>query len=97
MRTQFYHAIQQIEEERESQIVEHACTAEVDNEYMQGELAQAAAAYALAFKEPTDRLWPWVRVGEGRSTWKPSTHRRNVVKAAALLIAELERLERMGE
>lgn len=35
------------------------------------------------------RNWPWHRVW-----WKPSTRRRNLVKAGALILAEIERLDR---
>lgn len=34
-------------------------------------------------------LWPW-----DREWWKPKDRRRNLVRAAALLIAEIERLDR---
>lgn len=40
-----------------------------------------------------NRMWPW-----DWRWWKPSQDRkRNLVRAAALIIAELERLERMEE
>jgi len=34
-------------------------------------------------------VWPW-----GGFTWKPTTPRRDLVKAAALILAEIERLDR---
>lgn len=40
---------------------------------------------------PPTKQWPWdVR------WWKPTTPRRNLVKAAALIIAEIERLDRQA-
>jgi len=35
------------------------------------------------------RGWPWAK-----SWWKPASLRRSLVKAAALLIAEIERIDR---
>ncbi|KQV28517.1 hypothetical protein ASC97_04070 [Rhizobium sp. Root1203] len=34
-------------------------------------------------------IWPW-----SRSWWKPTDRRRDLVKAAALIIAEIDRLDR---
>lgn len=36
-------------------------------------------------------VWPW-----DESWWKPTTPRRDLVKAAALILAEIERLDRMA-
>jgi hypothetical protein len=47
-------------------------------------------AVRLALGEPkAPRNWPW-----DASWWKPLDRRSNLVKAAALLIAEIERLDR---
>ncbi|MDR7125534.1 hypothetical protein [Pseudotabrizicola sp. 4114] len=35
------------------------------------------------------QLWPW-----NRSWWKPTSRRRDLVKAGALILAEIERLDR---
>ncbi|MEB3421767.1 hypothetical protein VK682_24660 [Salipiger manganoxidans] len=35
------------------------------------------------------QLWPW-----DRKWWKPTTPRRDLVKAGALIVAEIERLDR---
>jgi hypothetical protein len=40
-------------------------------------------------QEFVSRMWPWAR-----SWWKPKDRRRNLVRAAALLLAEIERLDR---
>ncbi|UYZ06183.1 hypothetical protein CFBP5507_07895 [Agrobacterium salinitolerans] len=65
------------------------------------EIAKAAVAYAQraamsedvrSFKEKRDQvpsLWPWAR-----AWWKPKDRRSDLVRAAALLIAEIERLDR---
>lgn len=34
-------------------------------------------------------LWPW-----GREWWKPKNKRRDLIRAAALIVAEIERLDR---
>jgi hypothetical protein len=72
---------------------------ERDDKYINGELARAAAAYALPAGFPVGTesgkkilrkpIWPW-----DRSWYKPTTPRRDLIKAAALIIAELERLDR---
>jgi hypothetical protein len=35
------------------------------------------------------QIWPW-----DRKWWKPTDRRRDLVKAAALILAEIERLDR---
>jgi len=36
-----------------------------------------------------ENLWPW-----GKEWWKPSDRRRDLVKAGALIAAEIDRLDR---
>lgn len=69
-----------------------------DDEHSTGELADAAACYALGvYSERGDAgvpgdippYWPW-----DESWWRPKDRRRNLVRAAALLLAEIERLDR---
>ncbi len=98
-------AIELIAAERERQInVEH-WTPEHDNAHQLGELAGAAAVYALlacGFENPHSiesirppvthkvRVWPWAD-----TWWKPSDDpMRNLVKAGALIAAEIDRLQR---
>lgn len=76
-------------------------TASGDDKYTDFQLARAAAAYVLnaTYKEPSRQRsarnewapgnWPW-----SRAFWKPTTRRRDLVKAGALIIAEIERLDR---
>lgn len=77
--------------ERERQRVGEGWTAEHDDDYQCGELAQAAACYAMPPGVPIDlaRYWPW-----RADWWKPTTRRRDLVKAGALILAEIERLDR---
>jgi hypothetical protein len=82
--------ILEIAAERRRQVEALGYTAERDNGYAKQELARAGAALAVAdWIGPTGWLWPW-------SQWvfKPRTHRENVIRAAALLVAEVERLDR---
>lgn len=80
--------------ERERQIHSEGWTPEHDDKYEMGELSSAAGCYAmftLAFP-PGDpaSFWPWPS-----EWWKPSEERRrNLVKAGALILAEIERLDR---
>jgi hypothetical protein len=79
--------------ERQRQISAEGWTPEHDDEHRQGELSAAAGCYALyGWPQPVDECpaeWPW----EPKS-WKPINFRRALVKAGALILAELERLDR---
>lgn len=84
--------------ERDRQVECEGCTLEHDDTHDQGELATAAASLALAssFKK-TDlynklhppQMWPW-----SLGWWKPKSRREDLVRAGALIIAEIERLDR---
>jgi hypothetical protein len=57
------------------------------------DLVLAAIAYAMPHREPDgarDRLWVWPW---NPAEFKPSTRARDLEKAAALLMAALDRLE----
>jgi hypothetical protein len=76
--------------ERFRQISEEGFTPECDDaESKKGELANAAANYIVG-SIVVEPVWPFFR-------FKPTTRRRNLVKAAALIIAEIERLDRAEE
>lgn len=86
--------------ERARQISAEGWTPEHDDAHDNGEMARAASCYAdAATWRDCDRtgamlksrppFWPW-----DRSWWKPTTKRRDLVKAGALIIAEIERLAR---
>lgn len=84
--------------ERRRQMVGENWTPEHDDHHANGDLAKAAACYAMAAsngvngfeaKRPPLNSWPW-----HRDVWKVCDARRNLVKAGALIIAELERIDR---
>lgn len=87
-------AIRDVIAERQRQISEEGWTPRNDDAYQTGDLADAAACYAMTNpvmsrdrKAPVD--WPWAA-----SWWKPTNRRRDLVKAGALILAEIERLDR---
>lgn len=87
-------AIEEIEAERQRQIDAEGWTPKHDDGHGNGQLARAAACYALADNgNPISRgvpfEWPWAR-----SWWKPKDRRRNLIRAGALIVAEIERLDR---
>lgn len=87
---------------RARQVVNHGFTsAKDDRNNANGEMAEAAACYALAETEAKDllnSLWPW-----DAAWFKPApaddmeARKRDLEKAGALLIAEWERLDRIQE
>lgn len=83
--------------ERRRQVDDEGWDAEHDDQYQNsGQMAQAAAAYALraspAQYNHAHDLWPW-----SDEWWKPKDVRRDLVRAAALIIAEIERLDRHSQ
>lgn len=91
--------------ERRRQVEDEQWTPEHDDRYRQRQLAMAAACYAAAVpvhdvldcsngqiekRVPAmPSAWPWAA-----SWWKPGTARKNLVRAGALILAEIERLDR---
>lgn len=83
--------------ERQRQISVEGWTPEHDDdhvtEYGEPEMAIAAACYAMSGvlkdSDIVNTWWPWDPVW-----WKPTDPRRNLVKAAALILAEIERIDR---
>jgi len=80
--------------ERERQKSAEGWTPEHDDEHDDGSLAQAAACYLLnaqsiPFSCGNSTIWPWAR-----EWWKPKDRRRDLVRAGALILAEIERLDR---
>lgn len=81
--------------ERARQISDEGWTPEHDDQYTNNELAHAAACYAMLagtrarsdYDQPA--LWPWKR-----DWWKPRDRRHDLVRAAALILAEIERMDR---
>lgn len=81
--------------ERKRQISAEGWTPESDDRYAEGVMSDAAGCYALhAFfaEAPTSSppaWWPWAD-----HWWKPTTPRRDLEKAGALILAEIERIDR---
>jgi len=78
--------------ERRRQVEQEVWTPEHDDQYDGGELSLAASCYALAGDGPHATVpedWPW-----GYDWWKPRDDRANLVKAGALILADIERLDR---
>lgn len=96
-------ALNDVIAERQRQITTEGWTPEHDDQHSDNELAGAAACYAMNMHDfyihYTDELnwseapkpddWPW-----SEEWWKPTNPRRDLVKAAALILAEIERLDR---
>jgi hypothetical protein len=87
--------VAEVMDERIRQMLVEGWTPEHDDEHAEGEMALAASCYARSAANPghylarVPRRWPWDRLW-----WKPSGPRRELVKAAALIVAEIERLDR---
>lgn len=97
-----------ITEERERQISQEGWTSEHDAEHDGQELVEAAKCYATAANatqyspknitylgyrpgEPAPYDWPWAE-----EWWKPSSDPvKNLVKAGALIAAEIDRLNHL--
>ena len=92
-------ALRDVAAERRRQVEREGWTPEHDDEHNSNELAIAAACYALPDYERKaivsiqqsllNRLWPW-----SWDWWKPHDRRRDLIRAGALIIAEIERLDR---
>lgn len=81
--------------ERERQMLSEGWTPEHDAEHINGELRDAAIAYLMATDDHADELtgrdiWPW-----DESWWKPKDALSNLVRAGALIAAEIDRLNAM--
>lgn len=96
-------ALKQIADERLRQIEQEGYSPDMDDAYTNEQLAGAATAYAipaiwrsLVSYDPhgtaAPAFWPW-----HETAFKPSpdNRKRELIKAAALLLAEIERLERL--
>lgn len=80
--------------ERYRQIEVEGWSTEHDDQHKLGELARAGGCYAKnagidRFAWPQHSDWPWEL-----DWWKPAGFRRDLVKAAALIIAEGEKFDR---
>lgn len=85
-------AIADIAAERSRQINAEGWTPEHDDKHTRNELADAAACYAhgeIIVDDADGDIWPW-----DDDWWKPKDRRHDLVRAAALIVAEIERLDR---
>lgn len=94
-----------IVEERVRQEEAEGYTPDGDDIYSCGELLAAALAYGISafpadyFNDPYNddvtemmqHLWPW-----GDINWKPRDKRSDLVRAGALIAAEIDRLDRLA-
>lgn len=99
-----------IQAERKRQQFDEGWTPEHDDAHADGEMARAAACYAhiagssdrvrdherlrephqeASSTTPIQASWPW-----DWKWWKPKTRRADMVRAAALLVAKIERIDR---
>ena len=95
--------IDEISAERSRQVEDEGWSPEHDDEYTDGQLALAAACYAAHQVMPVrsvpmgphqivsvPKFWPW-----SWNWWKPRGKRRDLIRAAALIVAEIERIDRL--
>lgn len=79
--------------ERQRQISAEGMTNAGDDGYRAAELPRAAAAYILnGANDEAPAIWPWAK-----AWWKPRDARANYVRAGALILAEIERLDRLNK
>ena len=107
MKSETKNGVQLIAAERERQIAIEGWTPDHDDEHDTGNLAASASAYLLMACEQVypeqrrsfeaqkvyyrDHAWPL-----DEDFWKPADPIRNLVKAGALIAAEIDRLLRLS-
>lgn len=94
-------AIQDVIDERQRQQWGEKFSTDHDDQHNDGELAAAGAAYAI---NAADQMHPYSQGDGGNEQpvfwpwavewWKPKNPRRDLVRAAALIIAEIEKIDR---
>lgn len=89
-------ALKDIQAERSRQINQEGWSQEHDDQYQFNELAIAAGLYALHAHDSSPAhfcsppsSWPW-----NAEWWKPKSPREDLIRAAALIVAEIERIDR---
>jgi len=98
--------IEEIAAERRRQMEKEGWTLEHDDDHEDGSLGAAAACYAhperifvseelagRGYKTFTSYFDAWPKSWADH-WWKPKSRRRNLIRAAALIVAEIERLDR---
>lgn len=86
--------VELIAAERQRQIEVEGYTSDRDDAMSEAQIACAAACYALWYAGYDLDLtyWPW-----HIDTWKPKDGLSNLVRAGALIAAEIDRLQRVAE
>ncbi|WP_260871896.1 hypothetical protein [Escherichia coli] len=85
-------AVQSVIAERQRHQSAEGWTPEHDDQYSKSQLLWASSCYVLNAIHPFNRIpfdWPWTP-----EWWKPTNPRRDLVKAGALILAEIERIDR---
>lgn len=96
--------IEEIAAERKRQVEAEGFDATHDDQHSNGEISDAALCYGnevrwrRMFGKTVEKsliqgppaAWPWAR-----EWWKPKNDRRDLIRAAALIVAEIERLDRL--
>jgi hypothetical protein len=92
-------ALDDIATERARQIAVEGWDAAHDDAHKNGALAMAAASYAAEAADTlrgqariAQAIWPWAW-----KWWKPKNPRHDLVRAGALIVAEIERLDRLAD
>lgn len=85
-------ALRDVTAERQRQQSAKGYSTQQDDTYIGGELAAAAISYIEPME--AESYWPadW-----HDDSFKPSDYRRNLVKAGALILAEIERIDRQEQ
>ena len=87
--------IELINAERRRQIEVEGYTLERDDALNGGSLALAAACYAMHAtwqQEGMPLIWPWAD-----EVWKPKDQLSDLIRAGALIAAEIDQLQRIAE
>ncbi|MBU0643673.1 MAG: hypothetical protein KJ731_21165 [Alphaproteobacteria bacterium] len=91
--------------ERKRQIEVEGFSEGRDDKYVDGELASAALCYVMSAahaltpqnSDKIEELPEWWPVSWDEAFFKPTTARRDMIKAIALLLAQIESLDRLAE
>lgn len=87
--------IDEIAAERVRQVFSEGYDESHDDEHLGGDLLAAAEAYIVHVdgdEDLAEEIWPWEP-----NSFKPKTTRENLIRAAALIVAEIERMDRVAK
>lgn len=97
----FFHVINDVHTKRQRQMTVHGWSRQEDDTYVDGELAEAAIPYIQAAQreelgledEELQVFWPWA----DNPPKLDQPRRELLINAIALLVAEVERMDRIEE